>query len=153
MGDFFSWCCGVATEEKLSSLVIQDHLFKEKIDRLAQGIHNQFNLANEQNKRFAEYDNKLHNTFNEVKEHLQSLDAKIRSYDSLKNTEDQQFYMYFINSYQNILRMSRTLHMFRNNEILTSCKNHLIPTAILTPEILRADLISLKNQLTNIIIR
>lgn len=148
IGNFFSWCCGLATEEKLNSLAIKSHLYKAKLEQLNRGVHSQFSDLVQQNTLFKNFNDKMKSNFDNLVARIKIYEKKAKNIRIAATTAyEDHLNVHSMNSFNNMRRLVYFTQLFRNNEILNACKNHFIPTPILPPNILKIDLKNLDDKI------
>ncbi|KAF5285232.1 hypothetical protein FQA39_LY16731 [Lamprigera yunnana] len=127
-GDFFSWCCGVATERKIDDLIVEHAQVIKFINNLRQGLRNSVQQINATSEIF----NKYHET---VRKGFDKTDTKIRLVTS-----------YIYSTLTRLLRIERPTVQA---EVLNTCKDHKIPALIVQPLGLAADLTALEKDINS----
>ncbi|KAF5296812.1 hypothetical protein FQA39_LY12330 [Lamprigera yunnana] len=128
IGDFFSWCCGVATERKIDDLIVEHAQLRKFIDNLRQGLRNSVKQINATSEIF----NKYHET---VRKGFDKTDMKIRLVTSY--------------IYSTLTRLLSIERLTVQAEVLNTCKDHKIPVLIVQPLGLAADLTALEKDINS----
>lgn len=151
LGEGLSWCCGVATQHKLDSLIMNENELADMIDKLNEGVSESIRTVSENSKRFSEYEESIKMSFNITESRIHKLENFI---DNFKNTiiqqqgDEQTLILSILNrQLQNLIHNVQIVRALRRQGIINSCRQHQVPIAILTPPILLHDLKSLEDQI------
>lgn len=63
LGDGLAWCCGVATQEKLDSVISNENELQEVIDKLQKGLSTTLTDISQQSKQFSLYEQSVSKAF------------------------------------------------------------------------------------------
>ena len=143
VGEWLNYCCGVATEEKLDNLAIDERYVQEQFSKLSEGLDSQFQGLTETVSKFNLYANQTKNTFEEINDHLKVLDRFSENTEKYMQLSKLDTAIHLLSTEaidRNLRHFMALTYLVRNIEILNSCKNKLIPTVLLPPRILKADL-------------
>ncbi|XP_074034574.1 uncharacterized protein [Leptinotarsa decemlineata] len=153
LGDALNWCCGVATENKLEGMILNENTLKEKMFNIKKGLTKSIRAISENSIKFKQYEKSVAMSFRTTEKHIHDLEGFI---DNLKNdinseeNEQNQILNSLLNnefqSLKNIIQVGRAI---KRQGILASCRQHQIPIAILDPSILLHDLSNLLKELQN----
>ncbi|KAK4874627.1 hypothetical protein RN001_013987 [Aquatica leii] len=149
IGDFFSWCCGVATERKLDNLVIGYNQMKKFLKQLHSGIEHSLIQISNNSKVFNEYHNKVEENLKEIKNKVNNINQyeaefknKIGRTFSLTKEKVQRTIFYVYDTMIHTLNLERVVSQI---EILSTCKDHKIPAIIVNPQSLQTDFKKISN--------
>ncbi|KAK4880409.1 hypothetical protein RN001_008555 [Aquatica leii] len=152
IGDFFSWCCGVATERKLDNLVIGYNQMKKFLKQLHSGIEHSLIQISNNSKVFNKYHNKVEENLKEIKNKVNNVNQyeaefknKIGRTFSLTEEKVQRTIFYVYDTMIHTLNLERVVSQI---EILSTCKDHKIPAIIVNPQSLQTDLEKLATELS-----
>ncbi|KAF5297256.1 hypothetical protein FQR65_LT10028 [Abscondita terminalis] len=151
IGDFFAWCCGVATERKIHQLVLSYEKMQIFMKQLHSGLENSLVQISNNSKAFNDYHNQVENNLIEVREKITKIQQfeeefknKIGKTFSLTEEKLQRTVMHV---YDTIIRISNVGRVMSQIEILNTCKSHKIPSIIVNPQNLLVDLKKLSHEL------
>jgi hypothetical protein len=66
IGAGLSWCCGVATQRKLDSLVTDEHAFRSQLDLLNKGLRRNFQVLADSSHSFQAFSNQVSQSFGSI---------------------------------------------------------------------------------------
>ncbi|KAF2900833.1 hypothetical protein ILUMI_05372 [Ignelater luminosus] len=70
IGDFFSWCCGVATEHKVDTLQAEDHHLQELLQKLNSGIQRNLREISNNSQSFQSYQDQVAQNFLDTRDKI-----------------------------------------------------------------------------------
>ncbi|KAF5271245.1 hypothetical protein FQR65_LT17672 [Abscondita terminalis] len=151
IGDFFAWCCGVATERKIDQLVLSYEKMQIFMKQLHSGLENSLVQISNNSKAFNDYHNQVENNLIEIREKITKIQQfeeefknKIGKTFSLTEEKLQRTVMHV---YDTIIRISNLGRVMSQIEILNTCKSHKIASIIVNPQNLLVDLKKLSHEL------
>lgn len=144
LGDGLSWCCGVATQHKLDSLVIDENKLRTKLEKVYAGLKSVFHQITSDSQAFKDYSQ-------EVAQNFATIRDRFKVITNIQNEEGETLYnltselegnsQYLLNLFFLHLQNSiATTHTLRKSQIMQDCRAHMIPNLIVTPKVLRSDL-------------
>lgn len=144
IGDGLSWCCGVATQHKLDSLVLNEAQLRKKLERVNSGLDHVLQNIASNSQAFKNYSDSMAITIDTIQEKIYQL-ARMQKDENKKianlSSELDESTLYLINllfhSVQNSVLSAHALH---NSEIMQDCRSHKIPNLIVIPKVLKVDL-------------
>lgn len=151
VADGLNYCCGVATQEKLDSLVMSSAALDRRISTINEGLEETISTISSQSMKMEEANKAtsaaLKMTESKIK-HLQEYTEKLGNTLAAQEMSQGKIVEMTANNNINIatkfIKLTRAL---KEHGIIQSCRHHHIPIAIVTPEILRTDLEHLNRQL------
>ncbi|KAF5308758.1 hypothetical protein FQR65_LT17969 [Abscondita terminalis] len=151
IGDFFSWCCGVATDRKIDSLVLSYEKMQIFLKQLRSGLENSLTQISNNSRIFQEYHDSVEDNLKEIKHKITNIQHyeteyrnKIRKSLNRNELQLKQTVMHVYDIVLHVLNLGRVMNRM---EILATCKDHKIPPLIVTPQTLRTDLQNLSIEL------
>lgn len=153
LGEGLAWCCGVATQHNLDSIVMNENDLQNKISKLTSSFTSSIRLIGNNSKKFNDFQKQSASSFNVIEEHIHILE---KHFNTMKDSINKQYMEHtnaantilenqFINL-KNIIRLSDAI---KKQSILASCRQHHTPSILLDPEILSHDLLKLQNELSS----
>uniref|UniRef100_A0A1Y1MC57 Uncharacterized protein n=1 Tax=Photinus pyralis TaxID=7054 RepID=A0A1Y1MC57_PHOPY len=152
IGDFFSFCCGIATERKVDSLQSEHQKILEYLDHVHSGLNKNIRDITINSKNFAKYHEEINGNLAEIRNKISVLTTYSNSIKStleqVNRSHEGEIYKIFQYLYGNLFKLTKLVRLIETSEVLTSCKEHRIPSSIVHPSILRNDLILLDSELS-----
>lgn len=153
IGEGLSWCCGVATQQKLNSLTMDEGAVRQKLEKVSKGLSETLKFTLENSEKFNEYQKQAAATWKETEHTIQYLE-KITDdiQNSIIQTEQQDHFVIvsiLTHQFQNMRGMIQLSRALKRQSIMNSCKHHQIPQTVLKPEVLSEDLQRLDKELQN----
>jgi hypothetical protein len=148
IGAGLSWCCGVATQRKLDSLVTDEHSFRSQLDLLNKGLRRNLQVLADSSHSFQAFSNQVSQSFGSIEAKIKEIIRYNVEHDNIvyKNqadtSRDFQRTLFFI--FENSRRTLHLLKFFRDSLIMQDCKQHRIPQVIIEPNTLAADVTRLE---------
>ncbi|KAL1487645.1 hypothetical protein ABEB36_015689 [Hypothenemus hampei] len=153
IGQGFSWCCGLATHEKLQLVADNEARLEKRVHSLTDNIGTILRTVSEDSHSFRHYEKQMQTALSKTEQQIQNIGAH---FNHLQNTT------FFLEHHQHLLSTSiarnefTSLHhsimlarLLRKQSIFTACKERKLPSTIVHPKILQQDLTRLRNDLRN----
>ncbi|XP_050310807.1 uncharacterized protein LOC126746540 [Anthonomus grandis grandis] len=133
IGSGLSWCCGVATLQKLNMVENSDDEIRK---RLVQ-----------------DYEKLVAATFSDTELRIKSIERFTKQLENkVANTTNEQELLIMTNLYNgylNLKRMVLLVRTLRRQAIVNSCRHHKIPAEIVNPQVLKRDLEDFESKIAN----
>lgn len=150
IGDALSWCCGVATEEKLDHLATHETSIEAQLTQLRHGINNEILDITTTFSKFEEFNKNMGDAFTTFQDHLKSYGDELKQMLEFADKEMQHLITLEDAILKNTESSYQLARFMMQAEILDSCKEHLIPAALLPPSILTKDVARLDKYLRTV---
>ena len=146
-----AWCCGVATQHKLDSLVSSETVIQKQVSHLTHGLTDALNLISTNSEKFSHFANECRSAFNATDARLHKITNYINNLINT-TTHRQEFSIAAIlfnlkSHFANLRRFIQINRILKRQNILDSCRNHQIPSLIVNSKILQHDLEILSAQI------
>jgi len=146
--EFLSWCCGTATQQSLDSIIMNENQLKNNLERISRGLSDTLKDFGLNSIYFQNYSRQISNAFNNVHSALNKLkENQIFEMSNFQHLSDEQDAILAL-LHQHFKITSEIFHTLKINQISNSCLNNQIPTSIIPPEVLSADLRKLNKLLS-----
>ncbi|KAF5277930.1 hypothetical protein FQA39_LY06082 [Lamprigera yunnana] len=83
IGDFFSRCCGVATERKIDDLIVEYAQVRKFIDNLREGLRNSVQQINATREIFNKCHETVSNNLVEVRRRIDNIDKNVKEFKNI----------------------------------------------------------------------
>ena len=148
IGSGLSWCCGVATMEKLRLVDETEKQVQQRLDKITEGLSIEIKQMSKDSEHFMEYENSVAKAFRETERKIQFMEKYTRELQiKMSNSSNEQqraiidlFYM----EYQNLRRSILLTRALKRQAVVNACKHHKIPSEIVNSQILGKDLEKLR---------
>jgi len=153
IGSGLSWCCGVATMEKLKLVDESEKHVTQRLKRLSKSLSGTIKNINENSKHFMEYEKSVSSVFQETESRMKFIEKYARELENkiTKAADGQQILALstLYNQYANLKRLVLLTRSLRRHAVVNSCKHHKIPVDIIHPQVLGKDLEKLQEEIQN----
>ena len=144
IGSGLSWCCGVATIEKLKLIDESEKHVNQRIQRLSKGLLGTVKNINQNSKHFKEYEESVASAFKETESRMKFVEKYARELEErIGKSADKQEVLALTTlygQYANLKRLVLLTRSLRRHAVVNSCKHHKIPVDIIHPQVLGKDL-------------
>lgn len=150
IGRGLEWCCGVATEQKLSSLTANEKQAEEEITKLHNGLKNTMNTIIKTINKVDDYQNKIGVAFNVTNAEIQKIEKWIHTYATeIRDEDDRTIYFLAHNQILLLKNLIQTTRDVRKERIIRECRTNKIPSEVVSSKRLLKDLNHLVIELEN----
>ncbi|XP_050300412.1 uncharacterized protein LOC126738956 [Anthonomus grandis grandis] len=153
IGSGLSWCCGVATLQKLNMVENSDDEIRKRLDTMSQGLSDTVKQMSENSKHFQDYEKLVAATFSDTELRIKSIERFTKQLENkVANTTNEQELLIMTNLYNgylNLKRMVLLVRTLRRQAIVNSCRHHKIPAEIVNPQVLKKDLEDFESKIAN----
>lgn len=154
IGDFASFCCNIATQKKLDSLVMNENDLQQQMDKINSGLGKTLKAVSDNSHNFEILNKQFSESFRQTEEKIQQVDNFLNDFQiTVNKREDEIFQLLWILldfELKNNKRFIQIVRELKQLEITNSCKKNLIPTSVISPKVLHADLQKLRSELTTV---
>ncbi|CAG9762682.1 unnamed protein product [Ceutorhynchus assimilis] len=149
IADGLNYCCGVATQEKLDSMVMTSEELKIRMNKIGQSLEQTLGSIGQGSKKLEEVqranNRALKITENRIKL-LENYTNTINNAVVAESIEQRNLLVAFMRSNtdtaKKIIRLTRSI---KNQGVVQNCRQKQIPASIIEPHLLRADLEDLQS--------
>ena len=141
VADGLNWCCGVATQQKFDSMVMDTNEVKQRVSSLHAGLDSVVHVVS---KELSD----MENFQKEANINLEKLESKIKNLEYYtENVSGDLHIMWaalektYMDVSKNMLSITKAIKI---QNAVETCRNQKIPTSIIAPSILREDLKKIK---------
>ncbi|KAL1487945.1 hypothetical protein ABEB36_015328 [Hypothenemus hampei] len=135
IGEGFSWCCGLATDQKLKLIEGDEASVRRRLDTITDTISSSLRAMAQDTTRFSQYEEQVRSTFQETERRLKFMGTHLQQIQ--KNAAKS-------GTTTPGITVARLL---RKQSILSSCQDHKLSSSILHPTVLQEDLLKLSADL------
>lgn len=154
IGKGLEWCCGVATQAKLSSLVIDEKQAETEINQLHHGLQSTVKIIENLSKDVDEYQGKVGKAFEDTNNRMNTIEQWLENFKQdvtfREQTHDLETYIIMKHQIEIMKKLIRTTRSLRQEAIINKCKMHQIPIEIVHPKKLAHDLKKLQAELAKV---
>lgn len=148
IGSGLNWCCGVATQQKFESMVMEEHTVKTEVSKLKNGLNKALKDLGESSKDFEIYQERVQEAFEATTKRLNKVQDMWTTKQN-RVTEDyelalQDISAFLINNLKKIITIGRHL---KNSQTIQSCRRQEIPSSVVPPATLRTDIQRLQTEI------
>lgn len=145
IADGLNWCCGVATQQKFDSMVMDTDALKTRITSLHEGLESVIHVVGDE---LANVKTLQETTITNLK----TLENKIKKLEDYAEGNRNNIHSVLITIQKgytdlskNILTLTKAIKI---HDIIKTCRDHQIPPSVIAPAILRGDLKKLNKKLS-----
>ncbi|KAL1488598.1 hypothetical protein ABEB36_014402 [Hypothenemus hampei] len=147
IGEGFSWCCGLATDQKLRLIEGDEASVRRRLDTLTDTVASSLHAMTQDTTQFRNYEEQVRSTFQETERRIRTMGIHLLKIQQKSEKSDQQLQAILHTVVHNELmafKHSITIaRLLRKQTILSSCQDHRLPSSIVDPTTLKADLLKL----------
>lgn len=151
IGSGLSWCCGVATMQKLNLVEETEKHVVQRLNKINEGVSETIKKISEDSKHFKEYEKSVAKAFETTETRIKYIERYTEEIQkSIKNSVDKQEVLtlnMLYNQYLSLKRIVLLTRALRRHAIINSCKDHKIPSDLVNPRILIKDLNELNKEI------
>ncbi|KAL1516372.1 hypothetical protein ABEB36_000291 [Hypothenemus hampei] len=151
IGEGFSWCCGLATHQKLQLIEEDEAGIRRRLDSLTASLSGTFKTFLDDTRHFRQYEQQLKTTLNETERHIQLISHSLQGFQkrafAAEKSQKRQIDFIARNEFHTIKQGITVTRLLHRQAILSACKEHKLPSSIVHPQVLQKDLLSLGKEL------
>ncbi|KAL1490150.1 hypothetical protein ABEB36_012890 [Hypothenemus hampei] len=151
IGEGFSWCCGLATDQKLKLVEEDEASVRRRLDTITETISSSLQSMTQDTAQFRRYEEQVRSTFQETERRLKFMGSHLRQIQQKAGKADQQFqglgHTLIHNDFSAFKHNIVIARLLRKQAILSACQDHKLPSSIVDPSVLKADLAKLTTTL------
>jgi Baculovirus F protein len=147
-----NYCCGVATDAQINTMVADSNTIKHHLNKLNDGLDATIRVISEESEKMSAYEQRTSNAIQlteaKIKE-LQNYSKNLTSSMETNNLHQQILTATVLNSNLELSRKTiRLTRIVKMQGITYSCNQFKIPSGVIHPDVLKADLVNLQNELS-----
>ena len=154
IGNFFSWCCNIATQRKLDALTMSEKKLEGNMDKVNAGLQQSLRLIADTSGKMARANAQTVEAFKEMEGKVKHIQNYLNAFKvSAAQNENELWGLAGIllkYQYDSEIRFIQLVREIKKQEILGHCKKNLIPPAVVSPDVLHEDLVSLEKELNEV---
>lgn len=148
IGNFMSWCCGVATTSDFKSLYSDNNRIKNRMESIRDNIYEGHRNLMDLTDSVTNYSQQIDDSIQYLQKEFGTLNLNFKQFKSFRELSWMNILHFSVDAAErNARRLFQTIHLIKRNEIINDCREKKIPANIIPNSVFYSDLQILKQKL------